>query len=89
MYVSSAGMQGLFAGSWCNGGVGANGPPMNDEALKQRVAKAALADSTEVRHFWQTRFYDFNVFSETKRMEKLKYIHRNPVRRGLVESAQD
>jgi putative transposase len=39
--------------------------------------------------FWQRRFYDFNVFSEKKRVEKLKYIHRNPVTRGLVSKAED
>jgi len=33
---------------------------------------------------WQRRFYDFNVWSERKRMEKLRYMHRNPVKRGLV-----
>jgi len=33
---------------------------------------------------WQRRFYDFNVWSERKRIEKLRYMHRNPVRRGLV-----
>ena len=35
-------------------------------------------------HFWQKRFYDFNVWSEHKQKEKLRYIHRNPVKRGLV-----
>jgi putative transposase len=35
-------------------------------------------------HLWQPRFYDFVVFSEKKRIEKLRYIHRNPVKRGLV-----
>jgi len=35
--------------------------------------------------FWQARYYDFNVWSEQKRVEKLRYIHRNPVKRGLVE----
>jgi putative transposase len=34
--------------------------------------------------FWQTRYYDFPVWSERKRVEKLRYIHRNPVKRGLV-----
>jgi hypothetical protein len=29
--------------------------------------------------FWQTRFYDFNVFTQAKFVEKLRYIHRNPV----------
>jgi putative transposase len=35
-------------------------------------------------HIWQRRFYDFNVWTEVKRVEKLRYIHRNPVTRGLV-----
>lgn len=34
---------------------------------------------------WQKRFYDFNVWSARKQREKLRYIHRNPVKRGLVE----
>lgn len=37
---------------------------------------------------WQTRFYDFVVFSEKKRVEKLRYMHRNPVKRGLVLEPQ-
>ena len=36
------------------------------------------------RHVWQHRFYDFVVFTEKKRVEKLRYMHRNPVVRGLV-----
>lgn len=35
-------------------------------------------------HVWQRRFYDFNVWSERKRIEKLRYMHRNPVERRLV-----
>ena len=35
--------------------------------------------------FWQPRYYDFNVWTDDKRIEKLRYIHRNPVKRGLVE----
>ncbi len=35
-------------------------------------------------HVWQKRFYDFNAWNEEKRVEKLRYIHRNPVKRGLV-----
>jgi REP element-mobilizing transposase RayT len=40
------------------------------------------------QHIWQKRFYDFNVGSEHKRIEKLRSMHRNPVRRGLVESPE-
>lgn len=38
--------------------------------------------------FWQARFYDFTVWTERKRIEKLRYIHRNPVERGLVASPE-
>jgi hypothetical protein len=37
---------------------------------------------------WQKRFYDFNVWTEQKQIEKLRYIHRNPVNRGLVEKPE-
>ena len=36
----------------------------------------------------QPRFYDCVVFSEHKRVEKLRYMHRNPVKRGLVLEPQ-
>jgi putative transposase len=39
--------------------------------------------------FWQTRYYDFNVLTQVKFVEKLRYIHRNPVTRGLVEKPED
>ncbi|HVO81694.1 MAG TPA: transposase [Terriglobales bacterium] len=39
-------------------------------------------------HVWQARFYDFNVWTEHKRVEKLRYMHRNPVTRGLVLEPQ-
>jgi putative transposase len=35
---------------------------------------------------WQRRFYDLNVWSEKKRLEKLNYMHGNPVQRGMVTS---
>jgi putative transposase len=34
--------------------------------------------------FWQRRYYDYVVPSEAKRVEKLRYMHRNPVKRGLA-----
>ena len=40
------------------------------------------------QHIWQKRFYDFNVWTERKRTEKLRYMHGNPVKRGLVASAE-
>jgi putative transposase len=40
-------------------------------------------------HFWQPRYYDFNVFTTRKFKEKIQYIHRNPVTRGLVLKPED
>ncbi len=35
---------------------------------------------------WQRRYVPFNVFTEKKRLEKLNYMHGNPVKRRLVSS---
>ena len=40
-------------------------------------------------HLWQRRFYDFNVWSAEKKLEKLNYMHFNPVKRGLVKDPKD
>ena len=56
--------------------------------LKQVVARKLRVASAH-EPFWQPRYYDFNVWSERKRVEKLRYLHRNPVKRGLVASAED
>jgi putative transposase len=51
--------------------------------MRQSVAKRVGGK------FWIQRYYDLNVFTERKRIEKLRYIHRNPVRRGLVSSSEE
>lgn len=57
------------------------------QVLKQQTsAKLKLRDASQ---FWQRRYYDFNVWTNAKRIEKLRYIHRNPVHRGLVEKPED
>jgi len=48
----------------------------------------ALRQSAPAFHVWQRRFYDFNVWTERKRIEKLRYMHRNPVKRGLVKEPE-
>ena len=52
------------------------------KSLKQGVSRKLIGDA---EHFWQKRYYDHNVRSYTKFVEKLRYIHRNPVKRGLCE----
>ena len=59
------------------------------QVLKQRVARRVLTSLRKrgepvPEFFWLTRFHDFNVWSDAKRIEKLRYLHRNPVVRGLV-----
>ena len=39
--------------------------------------------------FWQRRFYDFNVWSLKKRVEKLHYMHMNPLKRTLADHPKD
>ena len=71
------------------------------QVVKQRTARALLPRRNRRdprqrelfgdeprRAFWQARFYDFNVWTAKKRVEKLRYMHRNPVKRGLVESPE-
>ena len=57
------------------------------QVLKQQTSRL-LKQSGEV-YFWQRRYYDFNVHNEEKRVEKLCYMHRNPVKRVLVEKPED
>ena len=54
---------------------------------RRNSAQANLFEHV-ARHVWQARFYDFNVWTARKRVEKLRYMHRNPVKRGLVESPE-
>ncbi len=56
------------------------------KSLKQGVARRLIGDAP---HFWQKRYYDFNVRFESKFVEKLRYIHRNPVKRGLCGRPED
>jgi putative transposase len=57
------------------------------QSLKQGVARRLALRAKD--SFWQARYYDFNVWSEKKFIEKLRYIYRNPVHRGLVARPED
>jgi putative transposase len=67
-------------------------PSVVMKVIKERFSRAvhrqASCDLIPER-VWQKRFYDFNVWSERKRIEKLRYIHWNPVKRGLVERPEE
>jgi putative transposase len=62
------------------------------QALKisSALRTARARDGSECRSpLWQKRYYDRNIRDYEEFVEKLQYIHRNPVRRGLVERAED
>ena len=63
-----------------------HGVPLSKALLS---LKLSVAKRLTPRPFWHTRYYDFNVFTHNKRVEKLKYMHRNPVTRGLVRRPED
>ena len=52
------------------------------------MQRLPTVQETGPRHIWQRRFYDFNVWTEKKRIEKIRYMHDNPVKRGLVEEPE-
>lgn len=58
--------------------------------VSARQLKLRFQDSDHcLPHFWQPRFYDFNVWSQKKKVEKLHYMHMNPVKRRLVAHPKD
>jgi len=61
------------------------------QMLKQRVSRLVREGTVygKDHSFWQARFYDFNVRTKKKKVEKLLYMHLNPVKRGLVEQPDD
>jgi putative transposase len=56
------------------------------KSLKQGVSRRLIGDA---EHFWQKRYYDFNIRNYSQFVEKLRYIHRNPVKAGLCERPED
>jgi putative transposase len=60
---------------------------MLDRAIQS--LKTSVSKQSKQRPFWLARYYDFNVHSEEKRVEKLRYMHRNPVARGLVSRPEE
>jgi putative transposase len=56
------------------------------KSLKQGVSRRLIGDAD---HFWQKRYYDFNIRNYAQFVEKLRYIHRNPVKAGWCERPED
>jgi putative transposase len=63
------------------------------QSLKSASARVARRADTKVAaaasRFWQTRYYDRYMRDFAEFIEKLRYIHRNPVKRGLCSAPED
>ena len=64
-------------------------PKLKNLSVVMQALKISVSRRSRQRPFWQHRFYDFNVFTDRKRLEKRRYMHRNPFARGLVEHPRD
>jgi REP element-mobilizing transposase RayT len=56
------------------------------KSLKQGVSRRPIRNAA---HFWQKRYCDFNIRNDAQFVEKLCYIHRNPMKRGLCDRPDD
>ena len=66
-----------------------NEPARGPLSRSIQALKLSVSMRSPERPFWQAHYYDFNLSAHEKFVEKLRYIHRNPVVRGLVASAED
>jgi putative transposase len=64
-------------------------PPSHPLSKALASIKREVSRLSTQAPFWLPRYYDFNIFTNEKCTEKLRYIHRNPVARGLVEKPED
>ena len=53
-------------------------------SVKSYSSKEINRINNRVGHIWQSSFRDFTISTETQLLEKITYIHNNPVRKGLV-----
>ena len=61
------------------------------QILKTKVAVAARKEfkrSSGGTSFWQARYFDHNVRNHEGFVTQLRYIHRNPVERGLCSTPE-
>jgi putative transposase len=54
------------------------------QVLKQRFSRTCSD-----KEVWELRYYDANIKTHHARIEVLRYIHNNPVKRKLVGSPED
>jgi putative transposase len=66
-----------------------NEPRRGQLSMTIQALKLSVSVRGRESLFWQAHYFDFNVSTHEKFVEKLRYIHRNPVVRGLVTKPGD
>ncbi|HWG22064.1 MAG TPA: transposase [Terracidiphilus sp.] len=62
------------------------------ETLKTRIAVRARQEKKRTAGgspFWQARYFDHNVRNHAGFVTQLRYVHRNPVKRGLCSKPEE
>lgn len=74
--------------AWCrrSPGLCPLGGAVTAPMSRGRIGRTGCARSGTL--FGRNVLYDFNVFTPRKRVGKLRYLHQNPVKRGLVAEAE-
>lgn len=64
-------------------------PPESSVATVVQSLKVSVSKQLPQTPFWLPRYHDRNITNQETTNTILRYIHRNPVKRGLVENPQD
>lgn len=64
-------------------------PTGADIAQAMKLVKGRSSRRINQGSSWQKGYFDFTILKEEQFEEKFNYIHGNPVRRRLVEQAED
>jgi putative transposase len=64
-------------------------PPTHPLSTVLGALKRSVSKQRPESPFWLPRYYDRNIDPGGEHIEKLRYIHRNPVERGLVTKPED
>jgi hypothetical protein len=60
-----------------------------DEEMLLSIRLSKQKKRRHIYQFWQPDYYDFNILTESKLNEKLKYMYENPLRKGLCNNISD
>ena len=66
-----------------------NEPPTHPLSTVLGALKRSVSKQLPESPCWLPRYHDFNIYNPDKLIEKRRYLHRNPVARGLVTKPED